>query len=362
MHMGNEVLSPAVALGFGAATIGILSLCARNARKSLEGRQIPLMGMMGALVFAAQMVNFQILGGSSGHLGGGALLAISLGPGVAVFVMSAVLFIQALLFNDGGLLALGTNIFNMGILPAFIGTALFRIIAGGPAREVRSAGRVYLGCFSAGLMGVTAGAVMVPIQIGLSGLLADGVSLSWFFATMTWVHLIVGAVEGVITFMVVAYLYHTRPELLPGATKVEGRVGPRPILASLGIGALVIGVFLSMMASGLPDGLEYVLGTETAGEGAGADKTVGGRSILRETSEDSLMHRVNTLQEKVAVLPDYTRQGAEEASVEEGNGFFRWDTFQAISALVGSILTLFLAFLVGKLLLRRSRGEARPSA
>ncbi|MFC1705247.1 energy-coupling factor ABC transporter permease [Planctomycetota bacterium] len=364
MHMGNEVLSPSVALGFSVASVSALAVCAKQAQRKLEGRQLPLMGMMGALVFAAQMVNFQILGGSSGHLGGGALLAIVLGPEVAVFVMSAVLFIQAVVFNDGGLLALGTNIFNMGILPAFLGYGCFRLFVGREAFEAQSAGRVYLGCFVAGLLGVTAGAAMVPIQVGLSGLLQDGVSLSWFLATMTWVHLIIGAVEGVVTFLVVAYLYHARADLLPGGPKLTGRVSVSAVLASLGVAALVAGCVISMLASGLPDGLEYVLGVEAADNaetGEGTDRSAGGRLIVREPAESSLMARTSAFQERIAVLPDYTHPATGDAEEEQPERLFQWDSFQAISGVTGSALTLLLAFAIGRLLSRRAKAAAEAT-
>lgn len=364
MHLGNEVLSPAVAAGFGAVSAACLVVCGRRARTRLEGRQLPLMGMMGALVFAAQMVNFQILGGSSGHLGGGAMLAIALGPEAAVFVMSAVLFIQALVFNDGGLLALGANVFNIGIVPALLGALLFRVVAGGAPGATRSAGRFYLGCFLAGFLGVAAGAVMVPLQIGLSGLLRDGVSLSWFFGTMAWVHLLIGAVEGVVTFLVLAGVHRTMPQLLPQAPNVEGRVGARAVLASLAAVVLVTGVFFSMMASGLPDGLEYVLGVEVADSGEGTARSAGGRKIVGEPGDDTLMARASEVQERIAVWPDYTRPAdpAPADGEEEARGFFHWDSFRAVSAVAGAAATLLLAFLLGKLLSARARRREGAAA
>jgi len=120
MHMANELLTPGVAAGFGAASAAGIAYSSWRVRRELDDSKVPLMGVMGAFVFAAQMVNFQILPGSSGHLGGGVLLAILLGPSAATLVMAAILIVQCLVFNDGGLLALGANIFNMGIVPCYL--------------------------------------------------------------------------------------------------------------------------------------------------------------------------------------------------------------------------------------------------
>lgn len=363
MHLGNEVLSPAVAIGFGGASLAVLAVSAKTARAKFESRQIPMMGMMGAVVFAAQMVNFQILGGSSGHLGGGALLAIALGPHAAVYVMASVLFLQAILFNDGGLLALGANIFNMGVVPAFLGAAVFRVVAGAPASEAKSAGRVYLGCFLAGLLGVAAGSVLVPMQIGFSGLLRDGVSLTWFFGVMAGVHLIIGAVEGGVTFLVIAAVRNSRPALLPGVPEMEGRVGARPVLISLAVLAALTGIFFSMMASGLPDGLEYVLGVEAPSPddpGSGdADLSAGGKQIVNEADAGTLQSKVSAFQERVSPLPDYTRPAPEETGGEDPAGFFHWDSWQALSGILGAALTLVLAWALGRAISRRARPAER---
>jgi cobalt/nickel transport system permease protein len=121
MHMADALLSPAVGGTMGAATAGLIAYCSHKVRTELDTYKVPLMGVLGAFIFAAQMINFSIPGtGSSGHLGGGLLLAILLGPHAAFLTIASVLVIQALFFADGGLLALGCNIFNLGFLPAFI--------------------------------------------------------------------------------------------------------------------------------------------------------------------------------------------------------------------------------------------------
>src|SRR5512134_1656202 len=139
MHMADALLSPAVGGAMWAASAGAIAYCSAKVRKEVDDRKVPLMGVLGAFLFAAQMINFSIPGtGSSGHLGGGLLLSILLGPHAAFLVIASVLVVQALFFADGGLLALGCNAFNLGFLPAFVAyPLLYRRIAGGrpgPAR------------------------------------------------------------------------------------------------------------------------------------------------------------------------------------------------------------------------------------
>ncbi len=121
MHMADALLSPAVGATFWAGTLGTIAYCSKKLKENMDEKLIPLMGVLGAFIFAAQMINFTIPGtGSSGHLGGGMILAIILGPYAAFIVMASVLTVQALFFADGGLLALGCNIWNLGIYPCFI--------------------------------------------------------------------------------------------------------------------------------------------------------------------------------------------------------------------------------------------------
>jgi cobalt/nickel transport system permease protein len=128
MHIPDGFLSLPVALFFWGAAILLILLAVRNTRGELDDRQIPLMGVMAAFIFAAQMINFPIAGGTSGHLLGGVLAAITLGPWAGMLVMTSVIGVQALLFQDGGLLVMGANIFNMGLLTALIGYGLYRAV------------------------------------------------------------------------------------------------------------------------------------------------------------------------------------------------------------------------------------------
>ena len=166
MHMSDALLSPAVGLGFHAASAGLLAVTARRAvREDGYERRLPMMGVLGAFVFAAQMVTFAIPGtGSSGHLAGGTLLAILVGPSAAFLVMASVLTVQALFFADGGLLALGCNLFNLGFWPTFVGIAAYRAILG------RWPGRrgVVVASIVAAVISVELGAIGVSLQTALS--------------------------------------------------------------------------------------------------------------------------------------------------------------------------------------------------
>src|SRR5215217_9498774 len=136
MHIPDGFLSLTISIVCWVITAIILSVAISRSNKSLGERQVPLMGVMAAFIFATQMINFPVAGGTSGHLLGGALAAITLGPWAAMLVMASVLGVQALLFQDGGLLALGANILNMGVVPAAIGYGLYRGVAGA-GRSVR---------------------------------------------------------------------------------------------------------------------------------------------------------------------------------------------------------------------------------
>jgi len=224
MHMANELLSVPVAAVTLALMAALVAVAARRARRATTDDRLPLMGVMGAFVFAAQMINFTLPGmpGTSGHLGGGVLLAILLGPSAAIVTMTAILIVQCLLFQDGGLLALGCNVINMAVVPCLIGSGLYRLLLGSPARA--AAWRQYLAAWLACVAGVAAGAAMVPVEAALSGVLQ--VPLGHFLGVMIGVHLIIGLCEGAVTFAAVAYLRRVRPELM-GLDPTDSSVSAR---------------------------------------------------------------------------------------------------------------------------------------
>lgn len=257
LHIPDGFLSVPVAVLWWVLTIAVLAVAVRSVG-GLNERQVPLMGVMAAFIFAAQMLNFPVLGGTSGHLLGGALAALLLGPWAGMLVMACVVALQALLFQDGGLLALGANIFNMGIATAFVGswvgTGLLRAFGGKPWGLVAAG-------FVAAWLSVMVAATLTSLQLVLSGLPAAVV-----FPAMLFVHTFIGVGEGLITVAALAFVVATRPDLV---TTLTGSLGPAAARKTMGRGTMVavtltgiaiaVGLaFLSPLASGDPDGLERV--------------------------------------------------------------------------------------------------------
>jgi cobalt/nickel transport system permease protein len=244
------------------------------------------MGMTGALVLAAQMVNFAIPGtGSSGHLDGGLLLALLLGREAAVVVMTSILLVQALLFADGGLLALGANAWDLGVLPAFVAAPLV-------ARPLLRRGFEAAGIVLGAVVALRLGALSVVAQTAASGIAA--LPPLPFLAAMLPVHLAIGLVEGAATLAVWRVLRSRRPDVVPVASPVPVR--PRgPLLAGLFLAAALTGGVLSWLASGKPDGLEW-----SVARAAGAEPAAEGR-----------VHRLlDRAQRRLAAFADYQPRGA----------------------------------------------------
>ena len=217
MHMADALISPAVGGTMWAATAVLTVYSARKLKQEIDDRKIPLMGVLGALVFAAQMINFTIPGtGSSGHLGGGMLLAILLGPYAAFLTMASILTIQALFFADGGLLALGCNIFNMGFFPCFVA---FPLIYQRIAANSRDRKRILAVALAASIIGLQLGAAGVVMETVFSGI--SELPFRTFLLLMQPIHLAIGIVEGLVTASLVSFVLSTRPEVLEMAT------GPR---------------------------------------------------------------------------------------------------------------------------------------
>ena len=245
MHIPDGFLSIGVSLVFWALTIVFVGVAIRNTRGELGERQVPLMGVMAAFIFAAQMINFPVAGGTSGHLLGGALAAIVLGPWAGILVMTTVIAVQALIFQDGGLVVMGANIFNMGILTALVGYGLYRGASG------RSKGIRLTVAGVAAWLSVVAGALMTSFQLWVSGTSA----LRVVFPAMLGVHVLIGIGEALITVAALAFILQTRPDLLPDGAE-ESRGGKGWVLAGALIALAV--VILSPLASANPDGLERV--------------------------------------------------------------------------------------------------------
>jgi cobalt/nickel transport system permease protein len=245
MHIPDGFLSLPVALFFWGAAILLILLAVRNTRGELDDRQIPLMGVMAAFIFAAQMINFPIAGGTSGHLLGGVLAAITLGPWAGMLVMTSVIGVQALLFQDGGLLVMGANIFNMGLLTALIGYGLYRAV-NARSKPVRLA----VAGFAAWLS-VVAGALFTSLQIWLSG----SALLTVIVPAMLSVHILIGIGEALITVAALAFIMQTRPDLI--SAKQGQEKGGRGWIAAGLLTSLAV-LLLAPIASSDPDGLERV--------------------------------------------------------------------------------------------------------
>lgn len=247
MHIPDSFVSVPVAISTGVASAAALTVALKRSQTDLGSRQAPILGLTTAFIFAAQMINFPVAGGTSGHLSGGALAAIILGsPWAGMLCVATVLIIQAVLFADGGITALGANILNLAVIGVWVGwlltQTLQRLFGGSRARLPLAAG------IAAGVSIVVA-AIACAIELAISGTASLVV-----LPTMAGVHVLIGIGEGLITGGVIAYLANARPDLLPGEQQ-QFRGWLTPIVSIF----LVAGV-LSLGASAWPDGLEKVAG------------------------------------------------------------------------------------------------------
>ena len=207
MHIPDGFVSTGTAAATWLASAGSVGYAVRRVSRELDERQIPLMGVTAAFIFAAQMMNFTVAGGTSGHLLGGALAAILLGPWAGMLVLTSVLAVQALLFQDGGLLALGANVFNMavvGVLVAWVVYTALRRLLGDRTWSMMVSG------FAAAWLSVVVASLVAAAELAVSG------TSPWVVAlpAMGLVHMLIGAGEGLITVGVLAFLQAARPDLL----------------------------------------------------------------------------------------------------------------------------------------------------
>jgi len=245
LHIPDNFLSLFIAILFWGITASAVGMAISKTNKSLGEKQIPLMGVMAAFIFAAQMLNFPVAGGTSGHFLGGALAAIVLGPWAAILVMTAVIAVQGLLFQDGGLVVMGANIFNMGVLTAVISFGLYRSVIG------KSKGlRLAVAGIGAWLSTIAA-ALVTSLQLWLSGTS----QLQIVLLPMLGVHVLIGIGEAIITVAALAFLERTRPDLLN--EKATSEKGGRGWVVG-GVLVSLVAVLLSPLASSNPDGLERV--------------------------------------------------------------------------------------------------------
>lgn len=250
MHIPDGFLDGKTATVAGAISFAGVGLALRQVRRELPPRKVPLLGLSAAFLFAAQMVNFPVAGGTSGHLVGGALVAALLGPGAAVVVVTTVLFVQCFLFQDGGVLALGANIFNMAIVNSVAGYAIFRLVSGVlPGTR----GRVTAMAF-AGWCATVLAAISCAGQLAWSGTIAWSAA----FPAMTVVHMLIGIGEGVISALVLLAVERARPDLVSDAAKTAAPKRAGELLGYGLLAALGIAIFVAPFACSWPDGLDSV--------------------------------------------------------------------------------------------------------
>jgi cobalt/nickel transport system permease protein len=339
MHMADALISPAVGGTLWAATAGLIGYSSRKVKQDMDDRRIPLMGVLGAFIFAAQMINFTIPGtGSSGHLGGGMILAILLGPAAGFLTLASVLTVQALFFADGGLLSLGCNIFNLGFFPCFVAYPLvYKPIVRGRGNQRR----IVIGAVLSAVLGLQLGALGVVFETFLSRI--SDLPFATFLLLMQPIHLAIGIVEGLVTAAIVVFVCRARPEILEmnGVSKASGASSLGKILAALLIAAALTGGLVSWFASTHPDGLEWAI-----------SGTAGKEEL--ETPKQTLYGWLAALQEKTAFLPDYGfRESKKEDASEDA-----WpavDPGTSLSGLLGGALTLITLVLLGVLLKRRKK-------
>ncbi len=303
LHIPDGFLTIVISLIFWAITIIMVGIAISKTNKSLGEKQVPLMGIIAAFIFAAQMLNFPVAGGTSGHFLGGALAAIVLGPWAGILVMTAVIGVQALLFQDGGLLVMGANIFNMGLLTAVIGFGLYRGVIG------RSKGTRLAVAGLAAWLAVVASALVTALQLWLS----STTRLEIVAPAMLGVHVFIGIGEAIITVAALSFIERTRTDLL-NEKETATKGGRGWVYTGIVISLLV--VLLSPFASADPDGLERVA------------KDIGFLALGQSSPYE--------------ILPDYTIPFLGETALST-----------VVAGAVGALVLLSLMIIIGGMLKRK---------
>jgi len=341
MHMSDALISPAV-----GASLCVVSAVAcayavkRIKRDYLCEKKVPVMGVMGAFVFAAQMINFTIPAtGSSGHIGGGILLAAMIGGLPALISISAVLIIQCLFFADGGLFALGCNIFNMGVVPCLI---VYPLIFKPFVKNGMTVGKITAASITATVVGLQLGAFCVVLETQLSGVTA--LPFSTFLLLMQPIHFVISIAEGIITSAILCFVYRVRPEIMESTqdnTIIKSNVSMGSVLIILAIATVFIGGALSLFASSYPDGLEWAI-----------EKTVGAFEL---ETVSPMIEKAEQVQDAIAVMPGYGFKDAEEDGSKVGT---------AVAGITGGALTFLLAgaaaFIIS-VVKKRRKSESIPT-
>ena len=325
MHMADALISPEVGGVMLAATVGIGAYALRKTYKEDNAVNVPMMGVMGAFVFASQMINFSIPGtGSSGHIGGGILLASMLGPNAGFLTMAVILLIQAFFFGDGGLLAYGYNVFNMGFFACMLAYSLIFLPL---VRKEQNVKRIWIASILATVVGLQLGAFSVTVETLLSG--KTELPFGMFVGLMQPIHLAIGIIEGAITAAVLTFVHSSHPQLLNFSnTDKKAKLGANPVLIILTCAALVIGGFVSWYASSDPDGLEWAI------------ENVAGKAEL--VAEGGAYDISQSVQDSGTFLPDYNFPvgDVEPSQMQENLG-------TSVAGVTGAAITAGFLVLIG---------------
>ena len=329
MHIPDGFLDPKTALATGILAAAGLAVALRQTHKNLPRKQIPLLGLSAAFVFTAQMLNFPVAGGTSGHLIGAVLTAALLGPSAAVIVISCVLIVQCFMFADGGITTLGANIFNMALVGGVGGWTLYHLLT-----------RIFPGLFGR-ILGATfaAWASTVLASIACAGQLAASGTVTWSlaFPTMAGIHALIGIGEGLITALILAAIARTRPDLL-GLTSESAPAtsttppnpttpAPQPYASLLAYGLLItlgLALFISPLASTWPDGLD------------------------RAAQSLGFHHLESTTRPLPAPAPDYKIPGLPSGPLAT-----------SLTAALGSLLVFTLSYLLAHSLTRQTKSNPK---
>ncbi len=334
MHMADALLSPAVGATLWAGTLAAIGCASKKLKEHIDDKMIPLMGVMGAFIFASQMINFTVPGtGSSGHIGGGMILVIILGPYAAFLAMASVLTVQALFFADGGLLALGCNIWNLGIYPCFF---VYPLIYKPMAGTGQSPRRIFFASLASAVVALQLGAFSVVMETVLSG--KSELPFGAFLLLMQPIHLAIGIVEGFVTAGVIGYVRSTRPELLGSAAPLQpgASVSLKNVVLVFVVLTAITGGALSWFASTHPDGVEWSI-----------SKIIGKTDPAEQ--EQRIPKVLKNIQEKTALLPDYDIKPDVDA-VKPHENAPSWpgiDAGKSVSGIVGAFMVLGLILLIG---------------
>ncbi len=327
MHVADALVSPEVA-GTMLVLSGVTAGYSVYKLKQEEDftKKIPTMGIMGAFVFATQMVNFTIPGtGSSGHLCGGLLLSSILGPYAGFLSMIGVLLIQCLFFADGGLMAIGVNVWNMAFYGCFLGSLIWRMTM----KSGMNKKKIAIVSVLASIITLQLGAFSVTIETLISGI--TELPFTVFLSLMQPIHLAIGAVEGLITAAVLCFIYDARPELLYCYQEGgEAKFSYKKVLAILTACVVLIGGGVSLLASSNPDGLEWSI------------QNITGDTEL-ESKDSTIYKATSDVQEKTSILPDYSLKNSDSS------------IGTSVSGIVGCAITVVVLTVVGKLVSNKKK-------